>query len=197
MILKKHCPNILRERYSNDSWVPCYTVALAFCLIFAAASPNCASAGSGPLPGIKPLDENGRMQISPEDRCPVCGMKVIRYPKFAGAIQLHSNATFYFCSTGCMIRSWMHPAIYLGITPNELKQPVVKEYFTGRHVDARSIIFVFGSDVIGPMGPALVPVMDENYLKAFKKRHGWKSQFLLNDMDDDKWLEMTGRKIEK
>jgi len=39
--------------------------------------------------------------------------------------------------------------------------------------------------------------MDENYLKVFKKRHGGKLQFLLNNMNDDKWFEMTGRKIEK
>jgi len=197
MISKKHRPNILREGGANDSWVLILTVAFAACLILTAANPICASDGKGPLAGVKPLDENGRMQISPEDRCPVCGMKVIRYPKFAGAIELRNSATFYFCSTGCMIRSWMHPEIYLGTTQTELKQPVVKEYFTGRQVDGRSIIFVFGSDVIGPMGPALVPVMDENYLKVFKKRHGGKSRFLLNDMDDDKWLEMTGRKIEK
>jgi nitrous oxide reductase accessory protein NosL len=197
MILKKHRSNITRESSSNDLWALRYTVALAFCLIFIAANPIWASAGSGPLPGVKPLDENGRMQISPDDRCPVCGMKVVRYPKFAAAIQLHNSATFYFCSTGCMIRSWMHPAIYLDTAPTQLRQPVVQEYFTGRQVDARSIIFIFGSDVIGPMGPALVPVMDEKYLKVFKKRHGGKSQFRLNDMDDDKWLEMTGRKIEK
>jgi nitrous oxide reductase accessory protein NosL len=196
MISKKLRPNILRERHSKEAWVLRFTAAFAVCLIFTAVNPIWAPAGKGPFPGLKPLDENGRMQISPGDRCPVCGMKVVRYPKFAGAIQLRNSATYYFCSTGCMIRSWLHPAIYLGVTPTELKLPVVKEYFTGRQVDARSIIFVFGSDVIGPMGPALVPVMDENYLKVFKKRHGGKSQFLLNDMDDDKWLEMTGRKIE-
>ena len=197
MISKKHRLNILREGGATDSRVLILTVAFAAFLILTAANPICASDGDGPLAGVKPLDENGRMQISPDDRCPVCGMKVIRYPKFAGAIQLHNRATFYFCSTGCMLRAWMHPEIYLGTTQTELKQPVVKEYFTGRQVDGRSIIFVFGSDVIGPMGPALVPVMDENYLKVFKKRHGGKSRFLLNDMDDDKWLEMTGRKIEK
>jgi nitrous oxide reductase accessory protein NosL len=197
MITKKHRPNFLREGGPNVSWVLILTVAFTACFILTAVNPICASDGKGPLTGVKPLDENGRMQISPEDRCPVCGMKVIRYPKFAGAIQLRNSATFYFCSTGCMIRSWMHPEIYLATTQTELKQPVVKEYFTGRQVDGRSIIFVFGSDVIGPMGPALVPVMDENYLKVFKKRHGGKSRFLLNDMDDGKWLEMTGRNIEK
>ena len=195
MISKKHRRNICLKRVPNDSWVLGFTVAFAFWLVMAAANTICASEGKGPGAGVKPLDENGRMQISPEDRCPVCGMKVHRYPKFAAAIQLRNSAVFYFCSTGCMVRSWMHPEIYLATTPTELKQPVVKEYFTGRQVDGRSIIFVFGSDVIGPMGPALVPIMDENYLKVFKKRHGAKSQFLLNDMDDDKWLEMTGRQM--
>jgi nitrous oxide reductase accessory protein NosL len=172
-------------------------VALVVWLVLAAANANTASEGQGPAAGVKPLDENGRMQISAQDRCPVCGMKAIRYPKFAAAVQLRSSATFYFCSAGCMIRAWMHPEIYLGTPATELKRPVVKEYFSGRQVDGRSIIFVFGSDVVGPMGPALVPVMDENYLKVFKKRHGGKFQFLLNDMDDVRWLEMTGRKIEK
>jgi nitrous oxide reductase accessory protein NosL len=197
MISKKHRRNSLAERIPNNSWILRFIVAVIFGLVFTAASTIHACDGKGPLAGVKPLDQNGRMQISPADRCPVCGMKVIRYPKFASAIQLRNRATFYFCSTGCMIRSWMHPEIYLAATAAERKLPVVQEYFTGREVDARNVIFVFGSDVIGPMGPALVPVLDENYLKVFKQRHGAKSQFLLNDMNDDKWFEMTGRKIGK
>ena len=193
----KHHHNSYPEAVPSQSTSLRFAAAFMMWLCFTAAGPMHASNGKGPAPGAQPLDENGRMQISPEDRCPVCGMKVIRYPKFAGAIQLRNSATFYFCSTGCMIRSWMHPEIYLGQTLSELKQPVVREYFSGRQVDGRSIIFVFGSDVIGPMGPALVPVMDDNYLKVFKKRHGGKSRFFLNDMNDDKWFEMTGRKIGK
>jgi nitrous oxide reductase accessory protein NosL len=173
-------------------------LAAAWIVVFsvAAVAELPASDGIGPQAGTQSLDGKGRMQISPADRCPVCGMRVIRYPKFAGAIQLQDNTTFYFCSSGCLIRSWMHPKIYLGITAAKLKRPVVKEYFSGRDVDGRDIIFVFGSDVIGPMGPALVPVMDENHLKVFKKRHGGRSHFRLNDMNDNRWFEMTGRKID-
>ena len=170
-------------------------IALMIFLFCAGATSLLAFEGKGPRAGLIPLDESGRIQISPEDRCPVCGMKVIRYPKFACAIQLHDNTTYYFCSTGCMIRSWMHPEIYLGVRSNKLRRPVVKEYFTGRQIDARDILFVFGSDVIGPMGPALVPVMNENYLKVFKKRHGGKSEFSLNNLNDTKWFEMTGKKM--
>ena len=170
-------------------------VAAFFWLLFVAGTPLWALEGKGPRCGIKPLDQSGRMQVSPEDRCPVCGMKVIRYPKFSSAIQLDDTTTYYFCGTGCMIRSWMHPEIYLGAEPSALKRPVVREYFTGRQVDARDIIFVSGSDIIGPMGPALVPVMDENHLKVLKKRHGAKTDFLLKDINDANWFEMTGKMI--
>lgn len=153
--------------------------------------------GKHPKAGLKPLDENRQMQVSPVDRCPVCGMKVIQYPKFNCAIQLKNTATYYFCSTGCMIRSWMHPDIYLGMAKDLLDRPMVREYFSGWQMDARDTIFVYGSDVIGPMGPALVPILDEHHLKVFKKRHGGKTQVLLKDMNDAKWYEMTGRKMAK
>ncbi|WP_300456870.1 nitrous oxide reductase accessory protein NosL [Desulfobacula sp.] len=172
-------------------------IAYSFAVLLLPTGLTCASDGSRPQSGILPLDEHKQMQVSPGDRCPVCGMTVIRYPKFNCAIQLKNTVTYYFCSTGCMIRSWMHPEIYLGTAADRLHLPVVKEYFSGRQVDARDIIFVYGSDVIGPMGPALVPVNDENYLTVFKKRHGGKTQFLLKNLTDVKWYEMTGRKMVK
>lgn len=156
-----------------------------------------ASDGNRPRSGLKPLDENKQMQVSTRDRCPVCGMNVIRYPKFSCAIQLTDKVTYYFCSTGCMIRSWMHPDIYLGMAREMLERAIVKEYFSGRQIEARDIIFVYGSDVIGPMGPAFVPVLDENYLKVFKKRHGGTHQILLKDLNDAGWYEMTGKKMAK
>ena len=167
------------------------------CLVSAALIPLHAEEGVRPTPGLKPLDESGRMQISPEDRCPVCGMKVDRHRKFSSAVQLGDRTTYYFCGTGCMIRTWMHPEIFLGVSKASLKLPVVREYFTGREVDAREVIWVAGSDIIGPMGPALVPVKDESSLKVFKQRHGGKTQFRLQEMDDARWFEITGKRAGK
>lgn len=151
--------------------------------------------GKHPRIGLTPLDENYQMQVSPSDRCPVCGMRVIQYSKFNCAIQLKDTTTYYFCSTGCLIRSWMHPEIYLGLARELLERPIVREYFSGRQMDARDMIFVYGSDVIGPMGPALVPVLDERHLRVFKRRHGGKTQVRLLDLNDARWYEMTGRKM--
>jgi copper chaperone NosL len=149
---------------------------------------------SGPHPGLKPLAESGAMQISSSDRCPVSAMQVSKYKKFACAVQLMNGNTFYFCSTGCMIRSWMHPDIFLGAAKEELKRSVVQDYFTGDQVPGQSVLWVAGSDVIGPMGPTLVPIKNEHHLDVFKKRHGAKAVFRLSEMTDEKWQQLTGKK---
>ena len=153
-----------------------------------------AQAGSGATPGLKPLDKHGRMQISDQDRCPVCAMKVDAHKKFSSAIQLANGETFYFCGTGCMIRSWLHPEIFLNAYKSQLKKSVVQDYFTGKQVDGLAVHWVAGSDVVGPMGPALVPILDESQLEIFKKRHGGKAVFRLGEMTDEKWQQMTGKK---
>lgn len=170
----------------------CAAVAM-FLVVMVGAAPLHGSEGKGPVPGSRPLDAQGRMQVSPEDRCPVCGMKVVKYPKFSAALQLQDGTTFYFCGTGCMIRSWLHPEIFLNAQPADLKRPVVKAYFTGRQTDAREVIFVAGSNVIGPMGPALVPVPNAAALEVFEKRHGGRAQFRLEELTDERWVEITGK----
>ena len=105
-----------------------------------------------PQPGRVGLDKAGQMQLSEGDRCPVCAMPVTEHKKFAGAIALQKGRTFYFCGTGCLIRSWLHPEVFLGSKRSTLDKAVVKEYFAGEQIDAKGAIFVAGSDVIGPMG---------------------------------------------
>jgi nitrous oxide reductase accessory protein NosL len=120
-------------------------------------------------------------------------MRPIQYPKSSCAIQLKNGTTFYFCATGCMIRSWMHSEIFLGAEKSDLYLPVVREYFTGRQMDARELKWVAGSDIVGPMGPALVPVQGEKEVETFMKRHGGKAVFRLEEMNDERWREITGK----
>ena len=156
-----------------------------------------ADVGKGPIPGLKPLNENGQMQIEKQDRCPVCGMRVAEYQKFSTAIQLSDNTTYYFCSSGCMLRAWLHPDIFLASSKGKLKSTVVREYFTGVQIDGNDVSWVAGSDVIGPMGPAFVPVKGKKALDIFKKRHGGKIVFMLKELSPEKWLAITGRKSAK
>lgn len=160
----------------------------------AASENSTLKAGAGPKPGLQDLDDLGNMRISEEDRCPVCAMRVARHPKSSCAIQLKDDSTYYFCGTGCMIRTWLHPEVFLGARPEDVKIAVVQDYFTGDRFDAATAVWVAGSDVMGPMGPALVPLKDEGGLQTFMKRHGGKTVFRLQELDDNKWREITGKK---
>ncbi|MFZ0725898.1 MAG: nitrous oxide reductase accessory protein NosL [Desulfobacterales bacterium] len=170
--------------------ITCCLTGILLAIIWSAAAVRAA----GPAPGRHPLDANRQMQVSAEDRCPVCGMKVAEHATFSSAIQLTDGTTYYFCGTGCMLRSWLHPEIFLAADKGRLQTPLVKEYFTGTQVDGREVFWVAGSDVVGPMGPALVPVMDEKALEAFKRRHGGKAVFRMQSLTDEKWVAITGRK---
>ena len=163
-------------------------------MIFVAVSLS-ASVCAGPLtPARVPLDADGTMHISPQDRCPVCAMRPARYPKSACAIQLTDGRTFYFCETGCMLRSWLHPDIHLGAAAGTLKRIVVREYFTGGYLDGHAAVWVAGSDVIGPMGPMIVPLYGEDHLAVFKRRHGGKTVFRLGDLNEALWRNIVDRR---
>lgn len=162
-------------------------------VIFMGLAPGAAEAGSGLTPGRLGLDENNQMQISARDRCPVCGMKVIRYPKFSSAIRLVSKDTYYFCSNGCMLKAWLHPEIFLRSTRQALALAVVRDYFSGRQVNAQELFWIAGSDVIGPMGPAIVALQGKNSVNAFLKRHGGRKVFRLEALTDELWFSLTGK----
>lgn len=141
------------------------------------------------------VDSQGKMHFSKGDRCPVCAMDVSKHPKFACALVLANGKTFYFCGNGCMIKSWLHPEVYLDRQASELKQAIVQDYFSGDHIDALKAIWIAGSDVVGPMGQALVPLKSERDAITFRNRHGGKTMFHLNEMNDTTWMEITGKPV--
>lgn len=150
---------------------------------------------AGPLsPATVPLSPDGTMHISSADRCPVCAMRPARYPQSACAIQLSDGRTFYFCETGCMLRSWLYPDIHLGVGVDRLKRVVVREYFSGAHLDGNAATWVAGSDVIGPMGPMIVPLDGEEHVRVFLRRHGGKTIFRLEEMTEDLWRKVFRRR---
>ena len=155
-----------------------------------AADPDGQAAtghGQGPHAALKSLDDSGRMQISAQDRCPLCGMFPAKRPKSAAAMVLKDGRTFYFCANGCLLRAWRQSERRLKVPVQGIQRMVVQDYFNGAPLDAHEAWWVAGSDVIGPMGPALVTLGSEQEVAAFKKRHGGRRVFRLRDVDDELW----------
>lgn len=154
-----------------------------------------ASAESGPAPASRPLTSEDSLNLSDSDRCPVCAMFPARQPQAAAAMTLKSGETYYFCSNGCLLRAWLRPTVYLGKMKATIDRLVVLDYFSGKPIDARRATWVAGSDVVGPMGPAIVTLGDAGQLAAFKKRHGGQTIFHLHQLDDALWRKISQRKL--
>lgn len=158
--------------------------AITFLFVFVICLFLIISAKAGDQAGI---------QFVEDDRCPVCAMKVAMYPKFVCAMEMVDGRKFSFCASGCMIRSWLNPEIYLKAEKSDIKQVWVQDYFTGQKIDGFAAFWVAGSDVIGPMGKAFVPLKSEKDVEVFKRRHGGETVFHLKDLTNEKWNEITGK----
>jgi copper chaperone NosL len=183
----------MRSTKNFGSLVLIFGVTMALCQV--GCSGKKQSEVVGPAPAVHGMTSAGEMAPSSEDRCPICAMTPKKEAKFVSAIELDDGKTFYFCGTGCMLRTWLKPKHFLGVDPKRVKRAFVKDYFQGKTMDAVDAFFVAGSDVVGPMGPAIVPLASEADRDEFVKRHSGKHMFRLGELNDELWLEMKGRPV--
>ncbi len=92
-----------------------------------------------------------------------------------------------------MMRAWVFPEKLLKIKADEITFVVVRDYFSGRQVDGTSVIWVSGSDVVGPMGPTPVPLEKEEHVKTFLNRHGGKKTFRLSELNINNIAVILGK----
>lgn len=136
--------------------VACRTLRLLPLLLFTLVAV--ATAGETPPPG-------------PKDRCLVCGMFVAPYRNWVAVAVLADDRRLYFDGTKDLLRFHFDPARYR-ILPTAVRQLYVTDYYTVRLMPAREAWFVLGSDVLGPMGPELVPLASREAADAFRRDHG-------------------------
>ncbi len=166
-----------------------------FAMMFVFCVGTAGAAQGGPAPAEQSLSADGALNPSESDRCPVCAMFPARYPQTAAAMTLASGETFYFCTNGCLLRSWLRPGIYLGKTRDSIDRLVVLDYFSGAPINGRKATWVAGSDVVGPMGPAIIALGDASQLATFKARHGGRHVFTFDQLDDDLWRRISNHAL--
>lgn len=152
----------------------------------AAADPS----ATRPVAALRPLTPEGQLQISDPDRCPLCGMFPAKRQKTAAAMVLADQRTFYFCGNGCLLRAWHDPVAHLNASAESIQRMVTRNFFTGEPLDAYKAWWVAGSDVVGPMGPAIVALGAQADVEQFKARHGGQIVFQLSQMDAALWQKL-------
>jgi nitrous oxide reductase accessory protein NosL len=119
--------------------------------------------------GSMKANEN-QMRVPEGAKCPVCGMFVSKYPKWAAIIDVNGHK-HYFDGVKDMMKYY----IFDGDFPFDRKkitQIEVTDFYTLEAIPARFAWFVYDSKLYGPMGRELIPFRTEEAAKNFMADHG-------------------------
>lgn len=112
------------------------------------------------------------VEIKETDRCPVCGMFVYKYPKWVALITFKDGGHYFYDGAKDMFKHIFDTAKY---TPNRtaegIKDISVTDYYDVELIDAKTALYVKGSDVLGPMGHELIPFKDQASAQEFLEDH--------------------------
>jgi len=103
-------------------------------------------------------------------KCPVCGMFVSKYPKWASEI-VAADKHYYFDGVKDMMKFYFNPSEY-NVNKKDITHVHVSDYYTLQKLPAKNASYVYGSNVYGPMGNELIAFKTLENAKNFVKDHG-------------------------
>jgi copper chaperone NosL len=106
------------------------------------------------------------------DTCPVCGMLVSKYPNWVATVVYKDGHAHHFDGAKDLFKYLQNLAKYApGHEGKSIAAIGVTEFYSLTRIDARSAFYVIGSDVLGPMGHELVPLVTRADADDFLKDH--------------------------
>ncbi len=84
---------------------------------------------------------------------PVYKLELDKYPKFSTELILKNGKKIKFSSVKSMMNFYFHPEKYpkYGVkSRTEIDKMFVRDYITGKKIDAKDAFYIFGSKLIGP-----------------------------------------------
>lgn len=129
--------------------------------------PAVAAAG-----GAAKAGDRSPVQVGKQERCPVCGMFVAKFPDFMALVRFADGRQAVFDGAKDMFKFLFDlPRYFPGTKASDVAGILVTDYYRLSATDGRKAFYVVGSDVYGPMGKELVPFGDEADAREFLKDH--------------------------
>jgi len=120
---------------------------------------------------------NGSMKLNAKHifvpngaKCPVCGMIVSKYPKWAAMMEV-GGKKHYFDGVKDMMKYYIFDADF-PYDRSQITHMHVTDFYTLDAIPAKDAYYVIGSKLYGPMGNELIPFASEESAKNFIKDHG-------------------------
>jgi len=109
-----------------------------------------------------------KIHVSHDQKCPVCGMFLYKYPRWVSMIAYDDGKKFYFDGMKDLMKYYFkHNA--------HVKEMLTQGYYTQETIAVKDAYFVLGSDVYGPMGNELVAFKDKKRAENFMLDHRGKT----------------------
>ncbi len=160
-------------------------------------SKACPPLSKSKLEAVAYYVSNGSMKLAgkhidvPDNaKCPVCGMFVSKYPKWAARIK-HDGKNYYFDGVKDMMKYY----IFDGDFPydrSHISEMTVSDYYTLEEISAKEATYVLDSDIFGPMGRELIPFKSKKSAKAFMDDHNGKEMVAFHEITDKMVMALDG-----
>lgn len=108
-------------------------------------------------------NSNAIIKVTKDEKCPICGMFVYKYPKWAAQI-FYPNKHYSFDGVKDLMKYYFEHK-------DNIQKILVTDYYSQMAIDAKLAYYVLGSDIYGPMGNELIPFKNESDAKSFYKDH--------------------------
>jgi copper chaperone NosL len=117
------------------------------------------------------------------DKCPVCGMFIYKYPDFIAQVVFQDETVHFFDGSKDMFKYLFAIDKYTpGKKSSGIASMYVTEYYRLTPIDAQKAYYVMGSDVYGPMGKELIPFEKKSDADEFLKDHHGKMMLRYQDI---------------
>jgi nitrous oxide reductase accessory protein NosL len=126
--------------------------------------------------------------IPKDAKCPVCGMFVYKYPRWAAVLEVSNNGKqqkLYFDGVKDLMKFYYAPKKWGDYKNVKLLSIDVTDYYQQKKIAGEDAYYVIGSDILGPMGNELIPFEKEEDAKVFSKDHFGKKILSFNELTED------------
>jgi len=130
------------------------------------------------------IENKNIIVVGEDEKCPVCGMFVAKYPKWATKLYF-GDKYFVFDGVKDLMKFYFNPqkwGKYNGTSKEKITRFEVTDYYTQNAIDGFKAFYVIRSDVYGPMGHELIPFLHEADAKAFMRDHNGNKILKFNEI---------------
>ncbi len=160
-------------------------------------SKACSSLSKSKLEAVAYYIKEGRIKaavqrihVSKNAKCPVCGMFVSKYPKWAASME-HDGTKYYFDGVKDMMKYYIFDGDFI-YDRTKISTIFVSDYYTLEAIPAKEAFYVLDADVFGPMGHELIPFKTQKSAYAFKEEHHGKAVVKFDEITDSMVMALDG-----